>query len=66
MYEELPPRLAPVHPRFSRVTAKRVAGVLFALALIDASVLGAASAMSLSTAYVMGDVLTVRHSLHCL
>jgi Mn2+/Fe2+ NRAMP family transporter len=57
--------LAPVHPRFSRVTAKPVAGVPFALALIDASVLGA-SAMPLSTAYVMGDVLTVRHSLHCL
>jgi Mn2+/Fe2+ NRAMP family transporter len=40
-----------------------VAGVLFALALIDASVIGA-SAVSLSTAYAIGDVLTVRHSLH--
>jgi Mn2+/Fe2+ NRAMP family transporter len=40
-----------------------VAGVLFALALIDASIIGA-SAVSLSTAYAIGDVLTVRHSLH--
>jgi NRAMP (natural resistance-associated macrophage protein)-like metal ion transporter len=40
-----------------------VAGVLFALALIDASVIGA-SAVSLSTAYAIGDVLTARHSLH--
>jgi Mn2+/Fe2+ NRAMP family transporter len=39
------------------------AGVLFALALIDASVIGA-SAVSLSTAYAIGDVLAVRHSLH--
>jgi Mn2+/Fe2+ NRAMP family transporter len=41
----------------------RGAGVLFALALIDASVIGAA-AVSLSTAYAIGDVLAVRHSLH--
>ena len=40
-----------------------VAGVLFALALIDASVIGA-SAVSLSTAYAIGDVMAVRHSLH--
>jgi NRAMP (natural resistance-associated macrophage protein)-like metal ion transporter len=40
-----------------------VAGVLFALALIDASVIGAA-AVSLATAYAIGDVLSVRHSLH--
>jgi Mn2+/Fe2+ NRAMP family transporter len=40
-----------------------VAGVLFALALIDAAVIGAA-AVSLSTAYALGDVLTVSHSLH--
>jgi Mn2+/Fe2+ NRAMP family transporter len=39
------------------------AGVLFALALIDASVIGA-SAVSLSTAYAIGDVLAVKHSLH--
>jgi Mn2+/Fe2+ NRAMP family transporter len=40
-----------------------VAGVLFALALIDASVIGA-SAVSLSTAYAIGDVMAARHSLH--
>jgi Mn2+/Fe2+ NRAMP family transporter len=39
------------------------AGILFALALIDASVIGA-SAVSLSTAYAVGDVLGARHSLH--
>ncbi|MDG0853035.1 Nramp family divalent metal transporter [Roseateles puraquae] len=39
------------------------AGTLFALALIDASVIGAA-AVSLSTAYAVGDVLSVNHSLH--
>ncbi|WP_445183350.1 NRAMP family divalent metal transporter [Pseudonocardia sp. Cha107L01] len=39
------------------------AGVLFALALIDASIIGAA-AVSLSTAYAIGDVLGLRHSLH--
>jgi NRAMP (natural resistance-associated macrophage protein)-like metal ion transporter len=40
-----------------------VAGMLFALALIDASIIGAA-AVSLATAYAIGDVLAVRHSLH--
>ena len=40
-----------------------VAGVFFAIALIDASLIGAA-AVSLSTAYAVGDVLSVRHSLH--
>ncbi len=39
------------------------AGVLFALALIDASVIGAA-AVSLASAYAIGDVLSLRHSLH--
>jgi NRAMP (natural resistance-associated macrophage protein)-like metal ion transporter len=39
------------------------AGVFFALALIDASVIGA-MAVSLSTAYAIGDVLSLRHSLH--
>ncbi|MBV9439566.1 MAG: divalent metal cation transporter, partial [Candidatus Eremiobacteraeota bacterium] len=39
-----------------------VPAVLFALALIDASVIGAA-AVSLSTAYAIGDVLSLRHSL---
>ena len=43
--------------------AGRVAGVLFALALIDASIIGAA-AVSLSTAYAIGDVLSLKHSLH--
>ncbi len=40
-----------------------VAGVLFSLALIDASIIGAA-AVSLATAYAIGDVLGLRHSLH--
>ncbi len=38
-------------------------GVLFAIALIDASLIGAA-AVSLSTAYAIGDVFSIRHSLH--
>jgi Mn2+/Fe2+ NRAMP family transporter len=40
-----------------------VPGVLFALALIDASIIGAA-AVSLATAYAVSDVLSLRHSLH--
>jgi Mn2+/Fe2+ NRAMP family transporter len=40
-----------------------LAGVFFAVALIDASVIGA-MAVSLSTAYALGDVLSLRHSLH--
>lgn len=43
--------------------AGRLPGVLFAIALIDASLIGA-SAVSLSTAYAIGDVLSIRHSLH--
>ena len=43
--------------------AGRVAGVLFAVGLIDASIIGAC-AVSLSTAYALGDVFNVRHSLH--
>ncbi|WP_018332887.1 Nramp family divalent metal transporter [Actinomycetospora chiangmaiensis] len=39
------------------------AGVMFALALIDASIIGAA-AVSLATAYAIGDVLGLKHSLH--
>jgi Mn2+/Fe2+ NRAMP family transporter len=39
------------------------AGVFFAVALIDASVIGA-MAVALSTAYAIGDVLSLRHSLH--
>ena len=41
----------------------RVPGMLFAIALIDASIIGAA-AISLSTAYAVGDVLALKHSLH--
>lgn len=41
----------------------RLPGVLFAIALIDASIIGAC-AVSLSTAYAIGDVFAVRHSLH--
>jgi len=43
--------------------AGRSAGVMFALALLDASIIGA-SAVSLATAYAIGDVLALRHSLH--
>lgn len=41
----------------------RLPGVFFAVALIDASIIGAL-AVSLSSAYAIGDVLAVRHSLH--
>ncbi len=41
----------------------KAAGILFALALIDASVIGAA-AVGLSTSYALGDVLGLKHSLH--
>ena len=41
----------------------RSAGVMFAIALIDAALIGA-SAVSLSTAYAIGDVFSARHSLH--
>lgn len=40
-----------------------VPGTLFAIALIDASIIGAA-AVSLATAYALGDVLSLKHSLH--
>jgi Mn2+/Fe2+ NRAMP family transporter len=43
--------------------AGHAAGVLFAIALLDASVIGA-FAVSLSTAYAIGDVFGLRHSLH--
>jgi Mn2+/Fe2+ NRAMP family transporter len=43
--------------------AGRSAGVLFAIALLDASIIGA-FAVSLSTAYALGDVFGLRHSLH--
>ena len=41
----------------------KAAGVLFAVALIDASIIGAA-AVGLSTSYALGDVLGLKHSLH--
>lgn len=40
-----------------------LAGILFAIALIDASIIGAA-AVGLSTSYAVGDILGLRHSLH--
>ena len=43
--------------------AGRVTGVLFAIALLDASIIGA-FAVSLSTAYAIGDVFGLKHSLH--
>jgi Mn2+/Fe2+ NRAMP family transporter len=43
--------------------AGRLTGVLFAVALLDASIIGA-FAVSLSTAYAIGDVFGLRHSLH--
>jgi hypothetical protein len=43
--------------------AGRAGGMMFAITLIDASVIGA-SAVSLSTAYAIGDVLSLKHSLH--
>ena len=39
------------------------AGALFAIALLNGSVLGA-SAVTLSTSYALGDVFGVKHSLH--
>jgi Mn2+/Fe2+ NRAMP family transporter len=43
--------------------AGKAAGALFAVALLDASMIGA-FAVSLSTAYAIGDVLGLKHSLH--
>ena len=43
--------------------ASHAAGVLFAIALLDASIIGA-SAVGLATAYATSDVLNVNHSLH--
>ncbi|WP_411145680.1 NRAMP family divalent metal transporter [Streptomyces sp. x-80] len=45
------------------VHAGKLAGVLYAIALLDASVIGA-FAVSLSTAYAIGDVFGMKHSLH--
>jgi Mn2+/Fe2+ NRAMP family transporter len=43
--------------------AGRAAGMVFAVALLDASIIGA-FAVSLSSAYAIGDVLGLKHSLH--
>jgi Mn2+/Fe2+ NRAMP family transporter len=43
--------------------AGHLAGVIFAVALLDAAVIGA-FAVSLSSAYAIGDVLGLNHSLH--
>jgi Mn2+/Fe2+ NRAMP family transporter len=43
--------------------AGHAAGAVFAVALLDASMIGA-FAVSLSTAYAIGDVLGLKHSLH--
>src|SRR5215469_2148197 len=43
--------------------AGKAAGALFAVALLDAAMIGA-FADSLSTAYALGDVLGLKHSLH--
>jgi Mn2+/Fe2+ NRAMP family transporter len=43
--------------------AGKAAGVFFAVALLDAAMIGA-FAVSLSTAYALGDVLGLKHSLH--
>src|SRR5215469_1645572 len=43
--------------------AGHASGALFAVALLDASMIGA-FAVSLSTAYAVGDVLGLKHSLH--
>ncbi|MBR7827105.1 divalent metal cation transporter [Actinospica sp. MGRD01-02] len=49
----------------SAIAAKggHVLGIMFAIALLDASIIGA-FAVSLSTAYAIGDVFGVNHSLH--
>jgi NRAMP (natural resistance-associated macrophage protein)-like metal ion transporter len=41
----------------------RTAGVLFAVILLNASIIGAAS-VTLSTSYAFGDIFGTRHSLH--
>ena len=43
--------------------AGKLPGIFFAVALIDACIIGAA-AVSLATAYAIGDVFTLKHSLH--
>jgi hypothetical protein len=46
-----------------RTSVSPLAGTLFAVALLDASILGAA-AVSLSSSYAIGDYFGYRHSLH--
>jgi Mn2+/Fe2+ NRAMP family transporter len=41
----------------------RLAGMLFAIGLIDASIIGAA-AVGMSTSYAVGDLFGIKHSLH--
>jgi hypothetical protein len=47
----------------SRHHGSSLPGVLFAIGLVDASIIGAA-AVSLSTAYAVGDLFSMRHSLN--
>jgi Mn2+/Fe2+ NRAMP family transporter len=47
----------------SRQHGSSLPGVLFAIALIDASIIGAA-AVSLSSVYAIGDIFSLRHSLN--
>ena len=63
------------HPEFGNFTdaggvaaglgkyVRKTAGELFAVALLDASIIGAA-AVGLATSYALGDVLGLNHSLH--
>jgi len=46
-----------------RHTVGRVAGILFALVLLNASIIGA-GAVTLATSYAFGDVFGLHHSLH--
>jgi len=46
-----------------QASAGKAAGVVFAIALLDASIIGA-FAVSLSTAYAISDVFGINHSLH--
>jgi Mn2+/Fe2+ NRAMP family transporter len=47
----------------SRQHGSNLPGILFAIALIDASIIGAA-AVSLSSVYAIGDLFSMRHSLN--
>ena len=53
----------PASPPGLSAYAGKAAGALFAVALLDAAMIGA-FAVSLSTAYALGDVLGLKHSLH--